>query len=143
MVNGGRLIPGSVDVDKLYPSLETNECAIVVREAVKKADIEVIGVNYVEVGRTVAKMMTQEEIDEIGIGKFCPKRRSKNSVRPGLCDTGTRNMKWIGGEVPVKKEDKMLMLGVMVGEMVKLCFEGHVYEFGGVWYLQAKGDQLG
>ena len=51
-------------------------------------------------------------------------------MRPGLSDTTNKNMKWIGGEIPVKKEDKMMMLGVMVGEMVKLCFEGHVYEFG-------------
>ena len=27
--------------------------------------------------------------------------------------------------------------------MVKLCFEGHVYEFGGVWYQQTKGGPIG
>ena len=64
----------------------TQECAVVVREAVKKAEIEVLGVNYMEVGRTIAMMMTQEEIDGLGIGKFCPKRRCKNGVRPELCD---------------------------------------------------------
>ena len=37
----------------------------------------------------------------------------------------------------------MWMLGIMVGEMVKLCFEGHVYEFGGAWYLQKKGGPIG
>ena len=37
----------------------------------------------------------------------------------------------------------MWMLGIMVGEMVKLCFEGHVYEFGGALYLQKKGGPIG
>ena len=54
--NGGEVIVGSCDVKALYPSLKKKECAEVVGRLVRETKMEIVGVNYEEVGVAISMM---------------------------------------------------------------------------------------
>ena len=101
------------------------------------------GVDYSLVGRTIAMLKTDEEIRKLGIARWCPKRRFTKGRRPGMKDATDRNRRWIGGEIPVSAHDKKYLIAVMIAEIVKLCFQCHIYEYGGEWYIQYEGGPIG
>ena len=85
--NGGKLLPGSVDVSVLYPSLKTNNCAGIIGDALCGVELEVLSVDYAMVGRTISQMSTPDEIGKMGVRDFCPGRKFNMGPRPGLADT--------------------------------------------------------
>ena len=65
--NGGKVIVGSCDVKALYPSLKKKECAEVVGRLVRETKMEILGVNYEEVGVAISMMAKKVDIYRWGL----------------------------------------------------------------------------
>ena len=135
----------------LYPSLKTEKCAKIISKTLEDVEVECIGVDYAMVGRTIAMMNTEDEIDAMGVTEFCPRRRAKKGPRPGLADTtvggdkGNKKPKWVRekSRLPETPREKRVMIARLVESMVKLVFQSHVYTYGGKVFRQQDGGPIG
>ena len=64
-----------MDIKALYPSMSWNEIVISVKELMMDSDMVVQNVDWVEVGKYLAVMMTDQHIEEEGLRNVIPKRR--------------------------------------------------------------------
>jgi hypothetical protein len=64
-----------MDVKALYPSMSWEEITKSVKWLILNSDMDIENVNWVEVGKYLAVMMTPEEIAEEGLDNVIPKRR--------------------------------------------------------------------
>ena len=74
---------GSLDVKALYPSLQVDESANIIRQMVEESDVQ-IDVNEVELSLYLVSTMTQAEIDGEGWKECCHSRLSRGNRRPGI-----------------------------------------------------------
>ena len=77
----------SVNVDALFPSLDVDTCAKIVREQIEKSEMRT-NVNGNELTLMIAGILTQEEINKEGIEKYINKRKYKMGARPTIVSVG-------------------------------------------------------
>ena len=83
-----------MDVAALYPSIAAETAGLTVRKAVEATPLTFSSVNYELALRYISKCAkSQEEIEEWGLGEWCPKRTASKGARPGMSDTATIDKK--------------------------------------------------
>ena len=65
----------SMDVKALYPSMSWPEIVKAVKEMIMNSKMEIMNVDWVELGKYLAVMMTREEIEAEGLSHVIPKTR--------------------------------------------------------------------
>ena len=65
----------SMDVKALYPSMSWSEIVKAVQEMILNSKMEIQNVDWSEVGKYFAVMMTKDEIEQDGLVHTIPKRR--------------------------------------------------------------------
>ena len=143
-------IIGSMDVKAMYPSLDIPLTVEKVCEVFQNSDVEIKGVDYHEVGLYIALNKTQEEIDEMGIGNLCPKRKRYRGPKPTITGSGMkendkeRHDPWkfpdIGRMTEIEKK-YILTQAVSIGLMTVMT--SHIYEFNGSLRRQKNGGAIG
>ena len=137
------------DVVALYPSMDTRGVGDIVREAVKKSDIDWRGVDYMEAVRYIALNWTEEQCKGSRLRKVLPWRRKKGGTRPGIRGAGPKGPErgdtdqWIFPRVVLSYEDKLEIIGTVLSIATSAMFQHHYYSFGGETYRQEEGGPIG
>ena len=146
---------GSLDVKALYPSLDQDAAAEVVAQLVYESEVRFNGINWRCVQTFLASNHTEEELKQQGIAHLIPDRVFSLGRRPGPT-TPELSMKipqdkemppyskWKSTDIrTLTSQQKKLLLTRAVKTAVKVIFKNHVYQFGGVYYLQVSGGPIG
>ena len=146
---------GSLDVKALYPSLDQDAAAEVVAQLVYESEVRFNGINWRCVQTFLASNHTQEELKQQGIAHLIPDRVFSLVRRPGPT-TPELSMKipqdkemppyskWKSTDIrTLTSQQKKILLSRAVKTAVKVIFKNHVYQFGGVYYLQVSGGPIG
>lgn len=154
----------SMDVEKLYPSLNIEMTAKIIYSMVLESPIQFDNINYDEVGKYLAVMMTDEEIDRDKLKTALPVRNVKlikeregqpvRGARPGISyldsEVATVIMdgkrvkvpKWKLAHRPSARQQKR-MVARLISTALVVAFQNHLYMFDGKVYLQLDGGPIG
>ena len=64
-----------MDVKALYPSMSWTEIVMSIREMIINSEMDILNVDWMEVGKYLAVMMSKDEIEAEGLSNEVPKRR--------------------------------------------------------------------
>ena len=78
------------DAEQLYPSLDAERSAKIVKEAAIKSKIKLEGINYNEAARYIVMNSSEAEIRTSGLRRVLPTRRYRKGTTPGV--TGVEAM---------------------------------------------------
>ena len=76
------------DVESLYPSLDADQVAEIVHDAVMRATITFDGVHYQEGCRYIVLNKSEQECRASPLRRVLPRRRYVNGTRPGVTGAG-------------------------------------------------------
>ena len=134
----------SMDVRALYPSMDWQDIVLAVREMIENSMLSVQNVDWLEVGKYLSVMMTEEQIEEEGLKHVIPRRRGLRLRRITIryLQQKKNNEKWMPARRPgARQQKKMLALAVSLG--VYTVMSNHTYKVGDKLYLQAGGGPIG
>ena len=137
------------DVISLYPNLDISKMGDLVKEAVKSTEIKWEGIDYMEAVRYIALNWTEDQCRSSKIRRVLPWRRSNHGTRPGMRGSGPRGPtrgdtdQWVFPRVVLSDEEKLEIIGTVLGIAVTTMFQHHYYSFGGETYRQEKGGPIG
>ena len=100
--------------------------------------------NWTEVGKYLAVIMSEEEIEREGLRRVIPERRGENNRKitvAYLADKKNED-KWMQARDPGSRQKKK-MLGIAISRGVRTCMENHVYCMGDRVFLQKAGGPIG
>ena len=144
----GDWILGSLDVKSLYPSLNIEKCAKVIRDRLNESKFQFIGQDWKEITLYLRYHMSEEELKEEGILHFCPKRKH-NGKPPEFTSSGSdqriikRHGPWrFLTKAPDSKETKY-MLCIAIERMIRRIMRSHDFEFAEEIYRQNVGGAIG
>ena len=142
------VIVGS-DVESLYPSLDADQVAEIVHDAVMRSRITFDGVQYQEGARYIVLNSSEEECRSGPLKRVLPKRRFVNGTRPGVTGAGPMGaesgdqIQWKFRNMELTEFEKKLIIAKVMMIAVKTLFKSHVYSFAGKYFLQKVGGPIG
>ena len=94
--NSSKIIIGSMDIDKWYPSMIPAPSARGVREMFEKSKVEIAGINYDKVSKYLGEYLTEEEVrqegmEEIVYMKIKKVKKAKDNVTKNIGKKHLRN----------------------------------------------------
>ena len=134
----------SMDVRALYPSMEWDEIEKAVRELVETSEKQVEEVDWNELGKYLAVMMSEDEIRKEKLKTAIPRREGESNRKitiAYLCNKQYEN-KWIPAKQPSQMQKKR-MVAITVAKAVRTCIENHTYRVGDRIYHQQEGGPIG
>ena len=134
----------SMDVRALYPSMEWNEIEKAIRELVETSEKQVEEVDWNELGKYLAVMMTEQEIKKEKIKTAIPRRAGECNRKISiayLCNKQYEN-KWLPAREPSQMQKKR-MLAITIAKGVRTCIENHTYRVGDRIFHQKEGGPIG
>ena len=134
----------SMDVKALYPSMSWNEIVKSVKWMILNSIMQIDNVDWFEVGKYLAVVMSAEEISEEGLDLVIPKRRGLRlrRITVNYLRQKKNSDKWLPARRPgVRQKQKMLALAVGYG--VYTTMSSHTYKVGDKLFLQSSGGPIG
>ena len=132
----------SMDIKALYPSMKWNDIIKAVREMIVSSEMSVENVNWHEVGKYLAVMMSKEDIEKEGLYHVVPKRKSNRKITINYLQNKQNNKNWYKSRKPgVVQQKRMLALAITIG--VHQVLSSHTYKVGDEIYLQTEGGPIG
>ena len=136
----------SMDVKSLYPSMTWANIVLAVREMIENSSMKFENVDWQEVGKYLAVIMTEAEINAEGLRNVIPRRREGvrrlRRITVRYLHEKRNSAKWLPARRPgVRQQRKMLALAVSYG--VKTVLSNHTYKLGDNIYLQTEGGPIG
>ena len=126
---------GSADVVSLYPSLDVELAAEVVKEMIINSEVTIEGIYYEEVGLYIAISYEKEELEKAGLHDMCPKRKQKQGRKPTMtgqaASNATTRMKvWQPAQnKPETKEKNTILIAKATKIILKFLLQNHLYCF--------------
>ena len=102
---GERIVPGSADVEALYPNIETELTAEECGKEMEESMVEVKGVDYRAAVVYLAACLSREEVAKQGLLRVIPIRRSRRGARPGVTTKELTTRKQIKVKVRLTSDD--------------------------------------
>ena len=143
-------IIGSADVEALYPSLDVQFTVDKVCELFLSSTIDIKGIDYKELSLYLSLNKTDEQLRDLGLLEYCPRRRSNRGPRPCMTGCGTaeqpedRYRPWVFPDISELDEARKRRLVVEALRIVLLTIlQSHTYEFAGILKRQRKGGPIG
>ena len=133
-----------MDVKALYPSMSWSAIVKSVKWLIVNSEMVVENVNWFEVGKYLAVMMTPEEILEEGLDNVIPKRRGERlrKITVNYLRHKRNADKWLPARRPgVRQRQKMLALAVAYG--METALSCHTYKVADDIYQQLGGGSIG
>ena len=142
-------VVGSLDVESLYPSIDTKSAGIICRDRVKNSRATVEGVDYHWALKYLAVTMKPVEVVDAKIMNLLPRRvnPSGRKSKPGISTAAEENNheRWRYPKPPslLTKEEKKLIMGCITQQLVKLVFDNHFYMWDNEIFHQQGGCPMG
>ena len=143
-------IIGSADVEALYPSLDVEFTVDKVCELFLNSTVDIKGIDYKELSLYLSLNKTDEQLRDLGLLDYCPRRRSNRGPRPGMTGCGTaeqledRYRPWLFPDISEMNDATKRRLVVEALRIVLLTIlQSHTYEFAGILKRQRKGGPIG
>ena len=110
----------SMDIESLYPSLDSEKCADTIKNVAMESAIEVEGLNVCELGIFLRKNLKSSEIEDMDYKDFIPSKSKKSKDE-------NKTSEWnFTDDVPNKNQVKaMLAKALSIG--VKISMKNHIY----------------
>ena len=141
-----KIVAFSMDVEKLYPSLEAAEVARVVAKEYLRSKLN-IKVGNAELSLYLAIIKDPSEIQELGLAEVVNTRKGTRGARPGITTTEIlkedRTSKFNPPAREPTEEESRLMFSLALEEAVKVVMNNHLYNFNGVIKRQLRGGPIG
>ena len=134
----------SMDVESLYPSLRSDDCAQIVRETIMDSDLSVEELNWKEMSIILRKNLSNEEIALCDLCELIPKKEKKPKKHMDVkddekCDD---NLWTFPNDSPSNLDIKKLFAEKM-SVVVKLVMNNHVYKFADKLRVQENEGGIG
>ena len=146
----GDAVIGSLDVKALYPNLDVGFTAEIVAKEFRESQFEVEGIDYKELGLYLAMNKTEQELENLGLLKFCPRRKTRFGRPPvitGKATTANRDEERYKPWKPPAKEPNKIVKKTMVSEALRVAIEyimkNHIYRFNDTIKKQSQGGPIG
>ena len=139
----------ATDAEALYPSLNAQETARVVREEVAKLQFNMNQFNWKELSRYLAMTTDYFQWRRWGVAEMIPTRRYTKGKRPGVTGEGPLGKeeddedKWVFPNMEPTDHQVKLLLAACLGVAVETVFTLHTYRFGGHIWQQLSGGPIG
>ena len=120
-----------------------------IEERLFQADFEVEGLRWTEIALYLKFHMTDEEINDMGLSEYCPKRTTKKGRPPTFAASGSdpditkRLGPWTYGNTEPTAEVKKKMFCRAIRIMVERTMKLHDYVFDGKIIRQKGGGSIG
>ena len=140
---------GSLDVESLYPSIDTKEAARICKERVINSPLTFDGVDYQWAVLYLTYTMTPIEKVDSGLIGVLPRKKNKQGRKATIASIGTMDKegkdKWWYPKDPklLTHEEKRQILGNIVQQLVTVVFNTHFYIWNGKIYHQQGGAPMG
>jgi hypothetical protein len=144
-----KLVVMSMDVMKMFPSLEAADVALLVKEEYLAAKLEV-EVDDTELGLALAILLGREQLEQLGLGQVTCRRKRAGGRPIGI------TTKWVTGERggatenlfndPERRpsnQERRLMIALLLEQMILKVMGNHCYSFDGTNRLQLRGGPIG
>ena len=137
------------DVVALYPNMEVERAAEIIKEAILRSPMEFKNLDLLECSRYVALNWTNEQCRASKIRRVLPWRRKTKGSRPGIRGPGPRGKtrgdseQWIFPDIVMEEWEVRELVGTVVQIMTRALFRRHYYNFGGHIYHQKGGGPIG
>ena len=134
----------SMDVKALYPSMSWQEITTAVKEMIVNSNMDILNIDWMEVGKYLAVVMTEEQIAAEGLTNVVPKRRGLRlrKITINYLQQKKNADKWLPARKPgVRQKRKMLALAIAHG--VQTTLSSHTYKVGDEIFLQMAGGPIG
>ena len=133
-----------MDVESLYPSLRSDDCAQIVRETIMDSDLSVEELNWKEMSIILRKNLSNEEIAACDLCELIPKKEKKPKKHMDIkddekCDD---NLWTFPNDSPSNLDIKKLFAETM-SVVVKLVMNNHVYKFADKLRVQENEGGIG
>eukprot|EP00794_Sanderia_malayensis_P013422 gene13422-14801_t len=146
---GDRVVIGFTDVKALYPSLDIKFTIQVVCEIFGTSDVDILGIDYEELGLYISLSRTPEEIRAVGLEEVCPTQAQRRGPKPTITASGSAARKevrfqswWPATSAPSRQQQRtMLIEALRIG--LEVVMENHVYKFDGRINRQQRGGAIG
>ena len=129
----------SMDVEALYPSLRTGDCAKLVKTVVRESELSIGCEDTREMGIFLRKHMSNSQINSCGLCEFIPKRQKKLKKT----ETNTNDDPWIFEKVSNDENDKKKLFAEVLAICVEIVMNNHVYKFKDKIILQKDEGGMG
>ena len=133
---------GSLDVENLYGSMDTNIAADIIRNRVVNSNVKFESIDWRWALIYLAHTLQPKDIVDMKLQQVIPKRLGKKVKGVILTvDTDAKIERWRYPTEPDKLDNsqKQRVIATVIGEMVKTVFRSHYYEFDGQ-IVQKKWD---
>jgi hypothetical protein len=133
-----------MDVKALYPSMSWEEIVKSVKWVIMNTNMDIENVNWSEVGKYLAVMMTNEEIMDEGLENVIPKRRGirLRKITVNYLRQKKNADKWLPARRPGVRQ-KQRMLALAVGYGLYTAMSSHTYKVADNLYQQMAGGSIG
>ena len=145
----GKLIVGSADVDKLYPSIDVDFAARAVADTFKDSNMKLENVKEEDLGLYLALNLKYEELLQMNIAQYCPTRKNRVGAPPVITGCATQKsrearMKPWNPPIRVPDEETLKkMFGEALRIIITFIMKNHLYKFDSKIKKQAKGGAIG
>jgi hypothetical protein len=105
----------SMDIKALYPSMSWEQIIIAVKELILDSSMEISNIDWTEVGKYLAVILTEQEIENEGLKHVIPKRRGVRLRRITINYLQQKKNadKWLPARRPgVRQQRRMLALAI-------------------------------
>eukprot|EP00794_Sanderia_malayensis_P013423 gene13423-14802_t len=146
---GDRVVIGSTDVKALYSSLDIEFTIQVVCEIFGTSDVNILGIDYQELGLYISLSRTPEEIRAVGLEEVFPTRAQRRGPKSTITASGSAARKEVrfqswrpATSAPSRQQQRtMLVEALRIG--LEVVMENHVYKFDGSIHRQQRGGAMG
>ncbi len=143
------VVIGSADVKALYPSLDIGFTIEIVCEEFIRSVISFEGVDSEELGLYLALNYSETQLEQKGLHRFCPTRRSQMGPKPKIRASGSTAKRkerfdpWHKRKEEPNKEKEKEMIAEALKVALKLILNNHCYMFNNEVKKQNEGGPIG
>ena len=85
------------NVNALYPSMRWDLITKAVKKMIMESELEILNVDYHEIGKYLAVMLSENEIAEEGLQLIVPKRNGSRKVTINYLQDRKNDVNWVPG----------------------------------------------
>ena len=141
------ILVASADVEALYPSIDVDLAASIVKAKIMESPLKLEGVDWRWILIYIKLMLGPGEIVDNKLQGILPRRVVNKNKPPTIKTVELDQFKerwWYPTKVDkLTEEQKRLLIGCVLEQLTKLVFRTHYYEWEGTLYRQKFGGPIG